>query len=361
MGGSLNAFTSREHTVYITKVFKQDVEKAVDILSDIIQNSNYEPSDIEYEKHVILREMEEINKCVDELMMDRLHEISFDGSLAYTILGPESNIKKFTRDDIVDYVKSYYSSKRIAVAAVGAVDHDELVDLTSKYFTNVSQSSARDIDMLPNSKFKGGYENINSNITANSCGIIAYEGASWTSADMIPLLIIQTLVGNFDFQMGSGVLSNLAQRVAMSVGHKNCEKITSFVTSYCPTGIVGCTFSAKTNDLEPLVSTIVKGYADLANSISEDDVESAKHRLKSSLSMMYDGITPVCEDLGRQIWTIGRRLPLQEFFDRIDLINRSHIIEICARYFQNVAPSLVTLGKDVKHIEHEKLKEIGRL
>ena len=59
MGGHLNAYTSRETTCYYAKVFKADVPKAVDILSDILQNSRLEESAIQRERDVILREMQE--------------------------------------------------------------------------------------------------------------------------------------------------------------------------------------------------------------------------------------------------------------------------------------------------------------
>ena len=60
MGGHLNAYTSRETTCYYAKVFKADVPKAVDILSDILQNSRLEESAIQRERDVILREMQEV-------------------------------------------------------------------------------------------------------------------------------------------------------------------------------------------------------------------------------------------------------------------------------------------------------------
>ena len=59
MGGHLNAYTSRETTCYYAKVFKADVPKAMDILSDILQNSRLEESAIQRERDVILREMQE--------------------------------------------------------------------------------------------------------------------------------------------------------------------------------------------------------------------------------------------------------------------------------------------------------------
>ena len=79
MGGHLNAYTSREQTVYFAKCFKKDVGRAVDILSDILQNSTLSPQNIEVERDVILREAEEVNKQKDETVFDHLHATAYQG------------------------------------------------------------------------------------------------------------------------------------------------------------------------------------------------------------------------------------------------------------------------------------------
>jgi mitochondrial-processing peptidase subunit beta len=73
MGGHLNAYTSREQTVYFAKVFKNDVGQAVEILSDILLHSKMDDAAIERERDVILREMSEVNKQQEELVLDHLH------------------------------------------------------------------------------------------------------------------------------------------------------------------------------------------------------------------------------------------------------------------------------------------------
>lgn len=67
MGGHLNAYTSREQTVYYAKVLKQDVGSAVDLLSDMLTGSKYDEAAIEAERGVILRELEEIEKMPEEV------------------------------------------------------------------------------------------------------------------------------------------------------------------------------------------------------------------------------------------------------------------------------------------------------
>eukprot|EP01035_Chromulina_nebulosa_P019623 gene19623-25533_t len=105
MGGHLNAYTSREQTVYYAKVFKNDVPKAIEILSDILQNSLLTEKSIEIERDVILREAEEVGKQYEETILDHLHETAFlNTGLGRTILGSEHNIKNIKRSDIEAHV-----------------------------------------------------------------------------------------------------------------------------------------------------------------------------------------------------------------------------------------------------------------
>ena len=80
IGAHLNAYTSREQTVYYAKSFKKDVPKAVDIISDILQNSKLDAPAIERERDVILREQQEVDKQLEEVVFDHLHSIAFQGS-----------------------------------------------------------------------------------------------------------------------------------------------------------------------------------------------------------------------------------------------------------------------------------------
>lgn len=86
----------------------------MDILSDILTNSKFDLAAIEEERHVILREMEEVEKSFEEVIFDRLHMTAFrDSPLGFTILGPPENIQTITRDHILDYIHENYTADRL--------------------------------------------------------------------------------------------------------------------------------------------------------------------------------------------------------------------------------------------------------
>merc|ERR1712188_300807 len=156
LGGHLNAYTSREQTVYYAKVLKKDVAQATDILSDILQNSLLDPAAIDRERSVILREMEEVMSMKEEVVFDELHATAYQGtSLGRTILGPEENIRSITRDDLEKYIKTHYTAPRMVFAGAGAVTHDQLCDLSDKAFDKLPTKASSEVDLFREHTFTG--------------------------------------------------------------------------------------------------------------------------------------------------------------------------------------------------------------
>ena len=148
MGAHLNAYTSREHTVYFTKSLSVDIPQCVDVLADILTNPLLPEEALERERGVILREMEEVEKNVEEVIFDYLHETAFQGSsLAYSILGPTKNINKISRRDLKHYITTHYHPARIVLAGAGGVDHDELVKLGERHLGRLGREMS--IDSFP--------------------------------------------------------------------------------------------------------------------------------------------------------------------------------------------------------------------
>ena len=112
-----------------------------------------EDSAIEREREVILREMQEVNKNQEELVLDHLHATAFQGtSLGRTILGSEDNIRSLTRADLQEYISTQYTAPRMVVAGAGAVDHAELCGLAEQHFGSLPStggSSNVDVAMEP--------------------------------------------------------------------------------------------------------------------------------------------------------------------------------------------------------------------
>lgn len=140
MGAQLNAYTSREQTVYYSKCLSKDVPKAIEILGDIIQNAKLADAEIERERGVILREMQEVESNLQEVVFDLLHATAYQGTpLANTILGPTDNIRSINAGDLRSYLNNHYKAARVVVAGAGGVNHEELVKLSEQHLGQLSK------------------------------------------------------------------------------------------------------------------------------------------------------------------------------------------------------------------------------
>jgi mitochondrial-processing peptidase subunit beta len=111
-------------------------------------NSKLEDSAINRERDVILREMSEVNKNQEELVLDHLHATAFQGtSLGRTILGSEENIRSITRNDLKEYIQKQYTAPRMVLAGAGAVDHKELCGLAAEHFGQLPSTPAGGVEV----------------------------------------------------------------------------------------------------------------------------------------------------------------------------------------------------------------------
>ena len=326
IGGHLNAYTSREQTVYYAQVFKKDIPQAMDILSDILQNSLLDEQAIEQERGVILREMQEVEKQQEEVIFDRLHETAFQGTgLGRTILGPEENIKSLTRDDLQNYIKTHYTAPRMVVAGAGAVDHNQLVSLAESTFGNLSKEPAAGL-VVPEDPafFTGSDVRIKMDDMPLAHVALAVESGSWTSEHAFPLMVMHNLLGCWDRTGGAGrnMSSKLCQTVAeLQLAHS----VMSFTTCYNETGLFGVYSVAEPHQVQDLVWYTLEAMVRLVHNTTDEEVARAQTQLKANLMMQLDGSSNVCEDIGRQMLTYGRRLSPAEIFSRIDAVDAASV------------------------------------
>ncbi|KZF22023.1 mitochondrial processing peptidase beta subunit mitochondrial precursor [Xylona heveae TC161] len=345
MGGHLNAYTSRENTVYYAKAFNSDVPKTVDILSDILQNSKLEPSAIERERDVILREQEEVDKQLEEVVFDHLHATAFQGQpLGRTILGPKENIASIQRDELASYIKQNYTADRMVLVGAGGVPHEQLVDLAEKHFSKLpSTSFSTSVASKQKPDFIGSEVRIRDDTIPTANIAIAVEGVSWKDEDYFTALVTQAIVGNWDRTMGNAPY--LGSKLSSFVHQHNlANSFMSFSTSYSDTGLWGIYLvTDNLTNIDDLVHFTLREWSRLSFNVSEAETERAKAQLKASMLLSLDGTTAVAEDIGRQIVTTGRHLSPEEVERTINKITEKDVMAFAQKklWDQDIAISAV--------------------
>ena len=344
MGAHLNAYTSREQTVFYAKCLSKDVPKAIEILADIIQNSKLGESEIERERSVILREMQEVESNLQEVVFDHLHATAYQGTpLGQTILGPTKNIKSIGKNDLSDYISTHYKASRIVLAGAGGVNHDELVKLAEQNLGKLENTYDGKPPVVTACRFTGSEVRVRDDSLPLAHIAIAVEGCGWTDQDNIPLMVANTLIGAWDRSQGGGV--NNASNLARASAEDNlCHSFQSFNTCYKDTGLWGIYFVCDPLQCENMLFNVQNEWMRLCTMVTEGEVERAKNLLKTNMLLQLDGTTPICEDIGRQMLCYNRRIPLHELEKRIDAVSVQNVRDVGMKYVYDRCPAVAAVG-----------------
>jgi processing peptidase subunit beta len=273
-----------------------------------------------------------------------------DQPLGRTILGPKDNILSIKRDDLSNYIKTNYTADRMVLVGAGGVDHAELVKLAEKHFSSLPVS-AKPIPLgqaaHPKTSFVGSDVRIRDDTMSTANIAIAVEGVSWNSPDYFPMLVLQSVFGNWDRSLGASPL--LSSRLSHIVSSNNlANSFMSFSTSYSDTGLWGIYLVTENlMNIDDLVHFSLREWTRMATAPTDAEVERAKSQLKASLLLSLDGTTAIAEDIGRQLVTSGRRHTPKQIEFAVNAVTTDDIKRVAQKYIwdQDVSSSIASTSR----------------
>jgi predicted Zn-dependent peptidase len=344
VGGHLNAYTSREHTAYVARVLSADVPLAVDIIADILQNSVFDETELERERHVILQEIGQALDTPDDLVFDNLQEIAYPAqALGRTILGTPDRVRGFRRDDLASYMSANYRGPTMVLAAAGGVDHDALVALAQKQFGGLRNGGA--VAHEP-ARYVGGDHRVEHDLEQVHL-LLAFDGVTYDDPDFYAMQVYATL-------LGGGMSSRLFQEVREIRGL--AYSIYAFAASYVDTGLFGVYAGTGEADVTELVPVIAEELAKPVQGVSEDEVARARAQHKAGTLMSLESSSSRVEQLARQLLIFGRPIPLDEVVAKIDEVDAAAIRRVAERVISSATPSLAAIGPLSRLESYDRLK-----
>lgn len=135
LGGEYNAYTDYDATVYTISCLMEEFKNGVELLGDMIINPKFDEEEIEKERGVILAEIRMSKDDLEDLSFKNVNKIAFTrNALRYEVTGLEENVKKFTRKELVNYYKKYYTPKNSLITMVSSLSHDDAIRMIENEF-----------------------------------------------------------------------------------------------------------------------------------------------------------------------------------------------------------------------------------
>ncbi|MBI5022044.1 MAG: insulinase family protein [Ignavibacteriales bacterium] len=320
VGGYLNAFTTKEHTCFYARILDEHVERALDVISDLIQHPTLNIKEIEKEKLVVLEELKNIEDDPDDLIHDVLDKNVYrKHSLGYPVIGIAENIKSFTRVQMLEHIQNHFTPDKMVIAAAGNLDHKAFTDLVAKYFIlNSKKKFSSNRDQHPGKSFLNT-ETIERPINqAYVC--IGTRSYSIHSNMRYPLLLMNTI-------LGEGMSSRLFQNIREKYGF--AYSIFSFVNLLSDTGIFGVYVGTDNHNIERSLDLIYRELDKLKDKeISKAEISRTKAQMKGSLMLGLENMSNRMMRLGSGELYFNQYISLDEVIKNIDAINADNVLDI---------------------------------
>ncbi|MFZ9469752.1 MAG: M16 family metallopeptidase [Rickettsiales bacterium] len=329
IGGYINAYTSREKTVYYVKILKEYSEFAVEFLSDIIQNSIFKEEEIKKECDVILQELAMTNDTPDDIIFDYFQEVAFPKqALGAPIIGNKKNILKFQKKDFLDYINSQYNYSNMAIVASGNITLVELKKLSEKYFNNLAKNK---IDKIQKGKYFGGDFYKQKKLEQIHC-VIGYEGVSYRDDDYYKAQILSLI-------LGGGMSSRLFQEIRENLGL--AYSIYAFNSNYEDVGTFAIYGASDITKANKMIDAINFEVEKITKKITDKELQKVKTQFRASLKMAKESTSKRMQKIGSEILIFNKIFSDQEIIEKFEDITVKNIKDVALKVFSSKQTKVV--------------------
>jgi predicted Zn-dependent peptidase len=335
-GGSLDAFTARDHTCYNAHTLDEDLPRAIDVLTDLVRHPLLLDADLALERNVVLEEINTVEDTPDDLVFELFADALWPGHpYGYSILGTPETVGALTASDLQAVHRSGYYRGNCVVAAAGQVDHDRVLDLLAAegWFDGEPEAPR---PAVPTQPARRGYLLRAARDTAQEHIVFGTDTFPYRDDRRFALSII---VNAF----GGGMSSRLFQRIREELGL--AYAIFAFQQLYQSSGILGVYVGTQPGTADQAVEAIRGEFAKLASAgLPADELAGGKQQLKGQLMLSLESPVNRMNRLATLALQGERYRPLDQLLATIDAVTPESIAAIGAEFFAPDRQTVVRLG-----------------
>lgn len=324
VGGYLNAFTSSEYTCYYSRCLSTQLERALDVLSDMVLNPSFPEEEVEKEKRVVIEEMKMYRDSPDDYLFEEFNSKIFEGhELGRPVLGFEETVSDFSRQDLYDYMDDRYYPANLLVSVAGNVEHEKVVKLVSEYFEALEAKNHEEKEQ-PIPAFNKENIRLTKSIEQTHY-IYGRRGLNFDHVDKYLLLLANTI-------LGGGMSSRLHQNIREKYGY--CYSVQTFNQSYTDTGLWGIYVGTDKEYVDHVRKLILKELRKIQDDpVPEKELAEAKSQLKGKLLLSQESTSNRMTRLAKSELYFGRFVTLDELVENIDSVTAEEIQQFAQDFF----------------------------
>lgn len=328
VGGDLNAFTNKEETVYHAAVLKDNIGRAVDLLTDIVFHSTYPQAEIDKEVEVIVDEIESYNDSPAELVYDLFENAVFGGHpLGHNILGTAEKLRRYTTADALRFTRRYYRPDNSVFFAYGDVDFARLVRLLERANTVAADEVCCDCKQsaatLPPYVAQHIEHHMDTHLAHVMVGTRAYDVHD---ERRIALYLLNNILG------GPGMTARL--NVSLRERNALVYTVESMAQSYSDTGLWAVYFGCDPKNVNRCLRLIRRELDKvMQRPLSDAQLRAAKRQIRGQIGIACDSRESFALDFAKSYLHYGWKKDVTALCERIDALTAADLQRVAQDLF----------------------------
>lgn len=367
LGGMMQCVSTRENIMYCVDVLRSNTEEAMDIFADSILNAQYLQEEIDECKMIM--ELQQTELPAEIFSRDSLQMAGYQGQpLGNPHFCPKDIIPTIDASLLRRFKSKHFVGENCIISASG-VDHDSFVKIVERKFKSLPSIGSDNFLSLKKdravSTFTGGINMNQRELKEPFIKIcLGFEIGGWMDDTLVAACVLQTLLGGGSSFSAGGPGKGMYTRLYTQLlnRHHWIESAEAFISLHGESGIFGIDGACPADYAPHMIRTIIDQLSKLAvEPVSDEELNRAKNMLRSMMMMQLESRLVICEDIGRQFASYGKREAPHEVSLKIEAITKKDLMDVARRMMKS-KPAVGCVGHDLSHVPaYEMLENFAKM
>ena len=352
-GGSINAFTTADHTVYHIVLASRHFSDGLDILTDAIQNSTFDPHELDKELQVVMEEWKRGEDSPTTRAVTELFEVAYKKHpYGRPVIGYRETVEALNRERVVNFYQRWYHPNNMTVVIVGDVDKEDAHQEVIRLFDHKSSTQ---LPVRPRPPEPAQTELRLSVLDMNVEEFYLYLGFPLPPAEHDDIFALDLL----SFIVGGGESSPLVQQLQAE------KELVNWITAsaYTPadSGLFIVAAGLEQEKVQPtLEQTLGMLFQYKHTLVSQEELDRARTNLASDFVYRRETVQGQARQLGYFLTVFSDADYEQRYLDGLAAVTPEDIQRVARQYISSSTLNAVILGKtqDVRLPDAHDVKQL---